>query len=99
MFFVLFVSTWRVMDIYWRIPDELPGMQASIIRCLSQARINWGGAAEKAFGVKMGDDGGGGTGNPDGVASRWIVCASATVIFPHTHTHTRLMGLCPGLPR
>ena len=37
---------------------------------------------ERASGVKMGDDGGGGTDSPDGVASRWIVGASVSVIFP-----------------
>ena len=35
-----------------------------------------------AFGEKMGDDGGGGTDSLDRVASRWIVRASAYVIFP-----------------
>ena len=38
-------------------------------------------ASEKAFGIKMGDNGGGGTDSPDGVLSRWIVSASASVIF------------------
>ena len=39
--------------------------------------------AERAFGVKIGrGDGGGGTGSPDGVSSRRIVGASASVIFP-----------------
>ena len=39
--------------------------------------------AERAFGVKNGrGDGGGGTDSPDGVASRWIVGESASVIFP-----------------
>jgi len=41
-------------------------------------------AAERAFSVKMGDDGGWGTDSPDGVASRRIVGASASVIFPCT---------------
>ena len=41
-------------------------------------------AAERAIGVKMGDDGGGGTDSPDGVASRRIIGASASVIFPCT---------------
>ena len=35
-----------------------------------------------AFHVKMGDEGGGGTDSQDGVASRRIVGASASVIFP-----------------
>jgi len=39
-----------------------------------------GGAAERAFGIKMGDDGGGGTDSSDRVAFRWIVGASASVI-------------------
>jgi len=30
--------------------------------------------AERAFGIKRGYDGSGGTDSPDGVASRWIVC-------------------------
>ena len=38
--------------------------------------------AERAFDVKWGDDGGGGTDSPDGMASRRIVVASAFVIFP-----------------
>ena len=37
--------------------------------------------AERAFGVKMGDDGGEGTDRPDGVASRRIGSVSASVIF------------------
>jgi len=41
-------------------------------------------AAETAFGIKVGDDGGGDTDSLDGVASRWIVGASASVIFPCT---------------
>ena len=40
-----------------------------------------GVVAEKAFYVKKGDDGGGGTDSPDWVASRWIVGTSASVIF------------------
>ena len=59
-------------------------MRASIIRCLSQAGINSNGCGRRAFGVKLGDDGGGGTDSLDGVASRWIVGASASVIFPCT---------------
>jgi len=59
-------------------------MQAIIIRCLSQARKIGRVAAERAFGVKMGDCGGGGIDSPYGVASRQIVSASAYVIFPCT---------------
>ena len=40
--------------------------------------------AERAFGVNMGDDEGRGTDSADGVASRRIVSASASVIFPCT---------------
>jgi len=79
------------------------GMQASIIRCLSQAgcpgskavkrsllllllsqaRINWEGYGRKGIWHKNGgDDEGGGTDSPDGVASRWTVRASASIIFP-----------------
>ena len=62
-----------------------PGMQASIIRCLSQAGINWEGCGRKGIQRKNGgDDGGGGTDSPDGVASRLIVGAPASVIFPCT---------------
>jgi len=39
-------------------------------------------AAERAFGVIMGNDGGGGTDILDVVASRQIVGVSASVIFP-----------------
>jgi len=41
-------------------------------------------AAERAFSIKMGDDGGGGTDRTDGVVSRQIVGASASAIFPCT---------------
>ena len=59
------------------------GMQASIIRCLSQARINWEGYGRKGIWHKNGgDDEGGGTDSLDGVASRWTVRASASIIFP-----------------
>jgi len=37
-----------------------------------------------AYWHSVGDDGGGGTDSPDWVASRWIICASAAVIFPCT---------------
>ena len=59
-------------------------MQANIIRCLSQARISREAeiAAERALDVKMGEYGGGSVDSLDGVASRWIVGASASVIFP-----------------
>ena len=58
-----------------------PGTQASIIRCLSQARIHWEGCGKKGIQrKKMGDDGGGGTDSLDGVSSRRI----AGAIFPCT---------------
>ena len=38
--------------------------------------------AERAFRIKIGDDGGGGTNSLDGVAARLLVSASAYVIFP-----------------
>jgi len=58
-------------------------MHASIIQCLSQARINWEGCGRKGIRRKNGrGDGGGGTDSPDGVASRRIVGESASVIFP-----------------
>jgi len=41
-------------------------------------------AAERAFCVKMGDDGGGGTDSLHGVVSRLIVGVSAFVFFPGT---------------
>ena len=41
-------------------------------------------ATERAFGIIMADDGGRGTDNPDRVASRRIVSASASVVFPCT---------------
>jgi len=59
-------------------------MQASNIQCLSQARINCEGCIRKGIWHKMGDVGGGGTESPDMVASRWIVGAPASVIFPCT---------------
>jgi len=37
---------------------------------------------ERAFSIKMGDVGGGGTDIPDGVVSRRIVGVSASVSFP-----------------
>ena len=37
---------------------------------------------ERAVGIKMGDDGCGGTDSPDGVVSSGIVGASASVMFP-----------------
>jgi len=40
------------------------------------------GCGRKGIWCKWGDDGSGGTDSPDGVASRWIVSASAPVIFP-----------------
>ena len=58
------------------------GMQASIIWCLSQARIDGRVAAERAFGMKLGGWWRWGTDSPDGVASRWIVGASASAVFP-----------------
>jgi len=61
-----------------------PGMQASIIWCLSQARINCEAGAERGFDVKMGGDGFEGTDSLDGVVSRRIVGVSASVIFPCT---------------
>ena len=36
---------------------------------------------ERAFKVKMGENGGGGIDSLDGVASRWIVSVPAFVIF------------------
>jgi len=61
-----------------------PGMQASINRCLSQARINWEGyATGMASGVIWG--GGLRVGAPlvlVGVASTGTVGASASIIFP-----------------
>jgi len=41
-------------------------------------------AAERAFGIKMGECGGAGIDSVDGVASRRIVGASASVIFSRT---------------
>jgi len=61
------------------------GIQASIIQCLSQARINWEGCGRKSIWRTNGaDDGGGGTNSLDGVASRRIVGASASIVFPCT---------------
>ena len=57
-------------------------MQASIIRSLFQARINWEGCSRKGIWHKH--DGGEGTNSLDRVASRRIVGASASVIFPFT---------------
>jgi len=59
-------------------------MLASIIWCLSLARINWEGCSRKGILCKMGDEGGGGTGSPDGVVSVWTVGVSASVIFSCT---------------
>ena len=57
--------------------------QASIIQCLSQARINWEGCDRKGIRcANGGDDEGGGTDSLDGVVSRRFVSASASVIFP-----------------
>jgi len=63
------------------VHDNPPGIKASIIRYLSQARKIGRVATEKAFGIKMGDDESGGTRSLDGVAFRRIVGASASVIF------------------
>jgi len=53
------------------------------ICCLSQVRINLGRvAAGRAFGVQLGDDGGGGIDGSDRVASSRIVGALAYVNFP-----------------
>jgi len=48
--------------------------------CLSQARINWEGCGGKGIWQKMGNDGGGGIDSLDGVASSWIVGASASIV-------------------
>jgi len=61
-----------------------PGMHARIIQCLSQEGKNCRLAVERAFGIKSGDDGGGGTNSADKVAFRWTVGASASVMFPYT---------------
>jgi len=50
-------------------------------------------AAERAFGVKWGDDGGRGSDSPDGVASGWIIGASGSVIFPCTIKSRRWRAL------
>jgi len=49
----------------------------------------------------MGDEGGGSLISPDGVAPRWIVSVSASVIFPCTIKSIRFLLLalaCPGSP-
>ena len=57
-------------------------MQASINRCLSQARINWEGyAAGRASGIIWGA-GGEGTVSSVKVASARTVGASVSIIFP-----------------
>jgi len=74
-----------VIPVYYiGIFSNLLHMQASIIWCLSQARINWEGCGRKGTWHKMGDDGGGGTDSLDWVASKRIVGACASVIFPCT---------------
>ena len=58
-------------------------MQASIIRCLPEARINWEGCCRKGIQHKnavMTEVGHG----SDAVASGWVVCVPASVVFPRT---------------
>ena len=61
-------------------------MEANIIWCLFKARINWEGCSRKDIrhtnGLMM--EVGGGTDSLDGVVSRQIVGASASVIFSYT---------------
>jgi len=58
-------------------------MQASIIgACPKPGKIGRV-AAERAFGVKMGDEGGGSLISPGGVASSRIVGVSASDLFLH----------------
>ena len=45
-----------------------------------------------------GDDRGGDTGSPDGVASRWIVGASAAVIFPLHYKTQKMACITCGCP-
>jgi len=58
-------------------------MQASINRCLSQARKNWEGCGRKGIRCKNeGDFGGGGAVSSDGVVPTRTVGFSASIIFP-----------------
>jgi len=50
------------------------------IWCMSQARINWEGCGMKGSGIRRMAQ----LISPDGVASSWIVNASASVLFPCT---------------
>jgi len=64
-------------------------MEASIIQCLSQARIYWEGCSRKGIQHKMGDDEGGGTDShlgwcPNGCRPADFGCILASVIFPCT---------------
>ena len=59
-------------------------IQASIILCLSQARINWEGCGRKGIRRKKNGERVGGIDGADGVASKWTVSMSASVIFPCT---------------
>jgi len=65
-----------------------PGVQASIIIFLPQARINWEVFGWK--GIRHKDGGGGGTDSLDGVVSGPVVSVPASVIFPCTIKSRRL---------
>ena len=55
--------------------------------------------AGRAFGIKMGDDGGGTLINLDGMVPSRIVSVSASVIFPCTIKFRRSFLLAPAHPR
>jgi len=59
-----------------------PGMQSSMIRCLSQARTNWEGCDRKHPAIKNWGLWGWGAVSSDMVAPTQTVGASATIIFP-----------------
>ena len=65
----LFIIQCNKNKAYFTTITKPQGMQASIIRCLSLARINREGCRRKGIRHKNGGiDGGGATHNPDGVA-------------------------------
>ena len=69
------------------------------IWCLPEARINWEGAAERASGVKMGDDGGESMISPTGAAPSRIVGVSASLCTTKSRRTFLLAPAHSGSPR
>jgi len=63
--------------------------EAGAGRVPRRGKLGGGGCGRKGIKHKSEDDRSGGTNSPDGVTSRWIVRAFASVIFPYTIKYRR----------